>query len=264
VNRSIGIQTRDLLVQVSDKTLVDHLSFTLPQGAFLAVMGPNGAGKSSLLKALSGEWPSTKGEIRIQDRALAEWNGTALAQLRAVLPQALEIPFTLTAEEVVLLGRVSASGAGYSKEDKEIARETLAMVSMSHSTSRYFPTLSGGEKQRVQTARILAQVWHTPPAQRIFLLDEPASSLDLRQQLDILGIFRKQADQGATVFSVLHDLNQASAFSDRILFLSKGKLVAEGSTHDMLQESLIESVFSVPVLVQKHARQTGSVIIPLP
>ena len=190
---------------------------THPQARSLAVVGQNGAGKSTLLKLLSGELSPTAGEVLVGGRLLSDYAPQDLALRRAVLPQQTILQFAFKARDVVLMGRSPhLRGTWASLEDEEIAERSMYLTETDRFASRVYTSLSGGEQARVNLARVLTQ--EAP----ILLLDEPTTSLDMRHQELIMRTARNLAGEGACVLAVLHDLNLAAAYSDRIAVLQDG------------------------------------------
>ncbi len=237
---------RDLTVSVRGKTLLNRVDLTLVPGRVVAVVGPNGAGKSTLLKAMAGEVRPAAGGIEIEGRALADWSPAALAHKRAVLPQSIEVVFPFLVSEIVTLG-MSADLDRPARE--RLVQRALAAVEMSEMAGRIYGTLSGGEKQRIQLARVLAQVWACGCT--YMMLDEPTNSLDLAHQLMILRIARAHADEGGAVLMILHDLNLASMAADEIVALKEGCRIAAGAPADIVTDDLIAALYGV------HARVRG-------
>jgi iron complex transport system ATP-binding protein len=245
---------RELWVRRGGKPLLQGVSLTLGAGEVLAVVGPNGAGKSTLLRTLCGDLRPSAGELSLNGRRLHDWSPRELAERRAVLLQTSPLSFAFTALEVVLLGRVAGSaGWAISGDDERRARAILQRVGLRDFPDRLYPTLSGGEQQRVQLARILFQL--EPSRGRhpqTLFLDEPTANLDLEHQRATLELCKGLAAGGTCVLVVLHDLNLAARYADRVLVLSGGKVAALAAPDDALSPALIEDVFHVPVTVLTH------------
>jgi len=244
----------DLVVRRGDRALLDRVSLTLAPGRVTAVIGPNGAGKSTLLRILAGELRPDSGEVAFAGRPLSAWPVAELARRRAVLPQESDLRFPFRVEEVVRLGRIPHPGGGDSAADHALAREALAQVDLAAFADRVYPTLSGGERQRVHLARALVQLRPVPgaepPAERVLVLDEPTSSLDLAHQHSVLALARDlAAREQVAVLAVLHDLNLALAYADDALVLRQGRVAATGPIAEILTPALIQEVFAVPARV---------------
>ncbi|GAB5519311.1 MAG: heme ABC transporter ATP-binding protein [Rhodothermales bacterium] len=255
----------DISVQIGDKSLVQNVSLDVKPGRVTALVGPNGAGKSTLLRVATGERPPTTGQVLFDDRPLAQWATKTQAQRRAVVAQHSSLTFPFPVFEVVLMGRTPhLSGRGESKHDVDIARAALERVGLAHLADQAYTTLSGGERQRVDLARALAQIWEaTGDAARYLFLDEPTASLDLAQQHETLRIARDVAAQDVGVLVILHDLNLAAQYADEIVMLRDGRCCACGIPHDVLVPDMIESVFSLPVMVTPHPCHDCPLVVPL-
>ena len=229
--------------------LVDAVDFAAGAGTVTVIVGPNGAGKSTLLKLLCGELTATRGDVLVEGRSLAALPAWRLACRRAVLPQASTLAFPFTAQEVARLG-VEGIGRGLARPARErLVTEALERADAAHLAARLYQTLSGGEQQRVQFARVLAQLaaGRTVEAQQILFLDEPVAGLDLKHQLALLGEARALAAAGLAVVAVLHDLQLAAAFADAVVILHRGQAVARGAPAPVLSRSLLAEVFEVGV-----------------
>lgn len=234
-----------ITVRRSGKTLLDRVSCALAPGRLTVLAGPNGAGKSTLLRVLAGEFAPTEGAVHAGDRPLEAWPRGELARRRAVLPQESSLQFPFRVDEVVLLGRAPHARARETARDHAIAAEALETVEMTERSERIFPTLSGGEKQRVHLARALTQIWDTIPTEAALLLDEPTASMDLAHQHATLRHARRRAEQGVAVLAVLHDLNLTLAYADDVWVLDGGRLVAAGPVAATLTPALVRRVFRV-------------------
>ena len=247
-------EAKNICVQIGAKTILDDVSLELKAGETVALLGANGAGKSSLLKALCGDIKLKSGEINLEDRSLKDWNYHELARKRAVLSQHSNLIFPFTVQEVALLGRNPHIRGTESKKDLAIVNQALKLVEADHLAQQSFPTLSGGEQQRVHLARVLAQIWEKPEnSARYLFLDEPTSSLDLAHQHLTLQTARQFADSETAVLMVLHDLNLAAQYADKIMILQNGKKVAFDTPKNVLNTQTIREVFGVEAYITRHA-----------
>ena len=264
-NRNAALQAREVTVQRGGATLLDGVSIQLHAGELVALVGPNGAGKSTLLKTLSGELVPDAGSVLMHERELHNWLPQQAAQMRAVLPQASSLSFSFTALEVVLFGRLPHRTRA---RDHEIARAALALTDCSALAERDYLTLSGGEKARVQLARVLAQVWEpadAPVPARVLLLDEPTAALDLKHQHSVLRIARERtrSEQAFAVLAVLHDLSLAAQYADGIVLMDRGKIVDSGPPAQVLTPEQLQAVFGYPVrVVPLPDREQASIAVP--
>ncbi|MDT3293993.1 heme ABC transporter ATP-binding protein [Shewanella sp. PP-He15 brown] len=228
-------------VSIGQKMVLSDINVQFKPSAVTALLGPNGAGKSTLLKALCQEISTPRQSIRLGHSQLADWPRGELAKSLAVLPQHASLTFPFTVSEVVAMGLYPLTISH--KEGETLVAEQLAQVGLTHLAKRSYPTLSGGEKQRVQLARVLTQLSQSP-FPPILLLDEPTSALDLAQQHRVLELAQNLAHQHAyTVIVVLHDLNQAARYSDQLIVLKQGRIVSEGTPAEALSVDTIREVW---------------------
>ncbi len=229
---------------ISKKWLVQDISYNFLPGNCYMICGPNGAGKSTLMKLLSLLAKPDKGEVMYNNSKIDYSRKEPYAKYRAVLSQQVDISFPLEVEEVVMMGRYPHFKINPAKEDVEICNEVIELQNLQGFRKRNFLTLSGGEKQRVQFARVLAQIWKMPrEGSRILLLDEPISSLDIKYQFDFLQHVKEFLNERTIVIAVLHDLNLALNYADEILLLHEGKLFTSGKPAEVLSPANIEKVF---------------------
>jgi len=238
--------------------VLHDISFELVPGQLLGVLGPNGAGKSSLLAALCAELEPSHGQVRLRGRALQRWGSQERARCLAVLPQVSSLEFAFRVEEVVAMGRLPhASGL---QQDRDIVRVALEAVDATHLAGRNYLALSGGERQRVHLARVLAQLWPGEQGATL-LLDEPTSMLDPLHQHTTLQALRRFAERGVAVMVILHDLNLAARYCDRLLLLDQGRCHALGAPAAVLEPAKLKAVFGLEVLVQPHPERGHPLII---
>lgn len=233
------LEAKSIYYQASGKTLIDNVSLQLNTGEMVAIIGPNGAGKSTLLRLLTGYLSCHKGQCTLFDKPLIEWSVEELAKSRAVMRQHSNINFAFTVREIISMGR-----ACYGKYHQQEAIEHVLKLTDCHMLEhRYYNQLSGGEQQRVQLARVLVQLWqpHKVKQSRWLFLDEPTSALDLYHQQHTLRLLKQLTEnEPLSVCCVLHDLNLAALYADRIILLHQGKIVAEGSPKHVLQPDTLQ------------------------
>ena len=234
--------------ETGGKSLLAGINAEFRPGTFNLIVGPNGAGKTTLIKLLSGQLPPTSGTITLGGKNIADLTLPELAGIRAVLSQQTELTFPMLAWEVVMMGRYVHFKHNPSKRDYEACDECLRFFGIGNYADREYHTLSGGEKQRVQFARVLAQVWYVPEGgSRILFLDEPLTFLDVRFQHEFLDRMKELLGRGdTTIVGVLHDLNMVSHFADHILLLSEGALLTQGKPDMVLTRDRIESAYGIP------------------
>ncbi|OOV94220.1 MULTISPECIES: heme ABC transporter ATP-binding protein [unclassified Pseudomonas] len=240
------------------KAVLTAIDLELKPGEVLGVLGPNGAGKSTLLGALCGELQPDQGQVLLDQRELAQWGGAQRAQRLAVLPQHSTLDFAFRVEEVVGMGRLPHQSGRV--RDDEIVLEALQAADAAHLQGRSYLALSGGERQRVHLARVLAQLWPGQVGQTL-LLDEPTSALDPLHQHITLQAIRAFADRGVAVLVILHDLNLAARYCDRVLLLQGGSPHALDTPEQVLRPEPLKAVFGLEVLVQAHPERGHPLII---
>jgi iron complex transport system ATP-binding protein len=254
------IRAQDITIRRGGRNLVEKVSLTLEPGKFTVIIGPNGAGKSTLLKTLSGELRPDDGDIYYHDRGLSSLSPMELAAERAVLPQSTALSFPFTALEVVRMGAVAHG----SRDPNLAARQALVRVGLAGFEGRSYNALSGGEQQRVQLARVLAQmpdpVMHGRP--RAIFLDEPTASLDIGHQISVLELARDFARRGGLVLAILHDLNLAAEFADHLAILHHGRLIRQGRPESTIDDETIAEVYGIAGTVGRLPSRAIPYILP--
>jgi len=252
------LEAQRVSFRISNRLILDGVSLTLMRGEVLALVGPNGAGKTTLLKLLSGELVATAGQIRLDGKELSSYAARELARRRSVLTQSSASAFPFTALDVTLMGRHPHLGpAGETAGDVVIARAALAHAEALGFAERRYTTLSGGEQQRVNLARALAQ------EASIVLLDEPTTHLDPRHQHATLAIARALAAEGCAVLAILHDLNLAAMYADRVGLLVSGRLTALGEPWQVLTPERLEAAFGVRYSATRHPSLDRPLLVQL-
>lgn len=252
------LRARDITVSYGRREILHGADFDAAPGALTAIVGPNGSGKTTLLRALTGDVPHG-GKVMLNGRDIARVKAWELAAIRGVLPQATPLAFPFNVHEVVRLGLMR----GVSAQSASLITQALARVGLQGFEARFYQELSGGEQQRVQLARVLAQVW-SPMEEgvpRWLFLDEPVSALDIGHQLQVMQIARDYADAGGGVVAVMHDLNLTAMFSDSVALISEGRVLSHGAPRDVLRDDLLSEAYHCPVRVNT-APKDGHFILP--
>ncbi|HKM15014.1 MAG TPA: heme ABC transporter ATP-binding protein [Marinospirillum sp.] len=251
------LTAREISLGKPDSWRLQPMSLDLYDGQILAVCGPNGAGKSSLLSLLTGEIKATSGQVMMGDRLLSAWSPAELARNRARMEQSNPLSFDFLTEEVVALGRYAW---GDDQADSPLVIQAMQAAGAYELLGRKITRLSGGERQRVQLARVLAQIWAVPRA--LLLLDEPMSAQDLGQQQQIFRQLKTLVKQhNWSLVCVLHDLNLASVFADKILLLDKGKVQALGKPAEVLDLQRISSVYKAELTAYYHPENNRHLVM---
>ena len=253
------LEAKDIIYRVGNRALISEFSVSFAPGKLHLIIGPNGAGKSTIIKILSRLLRPQTGTIEYEGVDVSQTSESDLAKRRAVLSQAIEIAFPLTVREVVMMGRYPHFGGHPGAVDDSIVDELMEFFEVTEFSDRNYQTLSGGERQRVNFARVLAQLWRTSlsssqahstlstlPQCRYLFLDEPLTFLDIRHQIEFMKKVREFAGAHDVVtVGVVHDLNLAARFSDRIVLLNDGRVVANGTPSEVLTTDRIIEVFGV-------------------
>ncbi|MBG0511110.1 ABC transporter ATP-binding protein [Agrobacterium sp. MOPV5] len=241
------------------RTILNEVICEIPGGKITALVGPNGSGKSSLMRLLVRLERPTTGQITLSGRDVTSFSRRDFARWLAFLPQDMQPPAALSVRDLVACGRHPhrAIWRPETKRDREVIEEALVVTDLTDLSSRPIGALSGGERQRSLIAMALAQ------ETQILMLDEPTTYLDLRYQIQILELVRKlQIERQLTVCWVLHDLNEAAAYSDDVIVLSKGRCVATGSPERILTPEFIRGVFGIDMLRLAHPVDGAPLLVP--
>ncbi len=260
----MSLRAENLTVRFGNKIVLDDLNFVCSSGEMTAIVGENGAGKSTLMNCLSGAL-NFEGLVTLNNRPIKSMSIAQQAQYRAVLPQHSTINFPLDVREIV---RLALALTSLSHDDQEaIINDSLKLVDARQFVNRDYLKLSGGEKQRVQIARVLAQLRaYDHEHSRFLLLDEPTSALDLKHQYAILSMLRElcsaasMRDIGALV--ILHDLNLASLYCDKVLLLKGGTLIKHDTPRIVFEGSRINDTFGINVFIDSHPDTQQPYLVP--
>ncbi|PWC10472.1 heme ABC transporter ATP-binding protein [Brenneria corticis] len=248
--RDNALLAHNLSYRIGGRYLTEAVSLEVNCGEIVAIIGPNGAGKSTLLRLLTGYVTPHQGECLLAGKPLSHWAPDALAKTRAVMRQHSGLAFSFSVRDVVAMGR---SPYGRDRRNDDVIRRVMEQTGCWDLANRDYRHLSGGEQQRVQLARVLAQLWHPQPTPGWLFLDEPTSALDLYHQQHLLRLLKQLTrQQPLAVCCVLHDLNLAALYADRILLLHQGKLVAQGSPHQVLQTEILTRWYQADLNVGLH------------
>lgn len=249
MDNTSSLTARQLRYSLGSRRLINDVSLNVASGEMVAIIGPNGAGKSTLLRLLTGYLSPSCGECQLLGRPLDQWQPQQLAKVRAVMRQHSDLAFPFTVEEVVSMGR-SPHGK---RHMQQAVQQVMAQTDCLELAQRDYHRLSGGEQQRVQLARVLAQLWQPWPSPAWLFLDEPTSALDLYHQQHTLRLLRSLTrQQPIAVCCVLHDLNLAALYADRILLLHQGQLVAVGPPQEVLQADILTCWYQADLGVVQH------------
>jgi iron complex transport system ATP-binding protein len=244
------LETKELTCGYGAKPVLENINFRVESRDFLGIIGPNGSGKTTLLWAITKVLKPQSGEVLFEDKNIRQIGFKELAQKMAFVPQTSKAGLNVTVEDFVLLGRTPYFRRFQfleSRQDKEIANKAMALTGILGIKKRFIRELSGGERQLAIIASALAQ------EPKLLLLDEPTAHLDIAHQVGILDLIRRlNRKEGLTVMIVLHDLNLASEYCDRLILINNGRIHKIGSPKEVLTYQVIEEVYQATVIVKEN------------
>lgn len=252
------IRTKDLNISYGNLDIVKDLNLEIPKGKITTIIGSNGCGKSTILKTLARIIKPKSGSIYINDKELNSQDSKELAKAMAVLPQSPKAPNGLTVEELISYGRFPhQKGFGKLKdEDKNIINWALEKTRILEFRDRPIEALSGGQRQRAWIAMALAQETD------ILLLDEPTTYLDLAHQLEVLKLLEElNKKEGRTIVMVIHELNNAARFADHMIGVKKGKIVCQGTAHEVMTKENLREIFNIDAEIVNEPKSGKPVCI---
>ena len=256
------ISVEQIKYSIGAKNILNNISIQFLPGTCNLIIGPNGSGKSTLIKLLSGELNNYDGRVMYNGADIKTFTKLRLAASRAVLSQQTELSFPMTVEEVVMLGRNPHFEFNPTKKDLEIVKEVINLLDLNSFILRNYQSLSGGEKQRVHYARVLAQIWESPNGeQRYLFLDEPLNNLDIYYQEHFLKMAVSLLNETTTLIGVVHDINIALRYADQLSFLKEGTIIKNGAPAKIVDAILIKEVFNVDAQIMAHPSSGKPVII---
>lgn len=250
----------NLTYTIKAKHILKNVSFILRPGEFVALLGANGAGKSSLIKLLNAENKPSSGDINFFGKDLRLYAGVVLSKLRATMAQQHEITVDYPVREIVMMGRYPHYTHNPEIADFQAVEKAIEICGLIGLEDRSVFSLSGGERQRVHLARVLAQLWYQPNA--LLLLDEPISAMDIKFQHQTLALARELARQGWMVVAVLHDINLAAQYADRLFLMKNGRKLMDGTPSEVLTSRNIFTIFGIDADVFTNSRSLHTYIVP--
>lgn len=253
------IEVKDLSYKINGKQIIDNLSFSINKGEFVSIIGPNGAGKTSLMRCLSNNL-KFEGEVRLKGKNIKEYGMKEKARIIGVVPQEYSLPFNFKVHDIVKMGRnpYLKKNQSIDRSDSDIIIKSMQQTNTYEYKDRFYNSLSGGEKQRVITARALTQ------QPEILFLDEFTSNLDIHNQLEIIElIYEMNRLKGITIVSIMHDLNMASRFSDRILLMIDGKMEIFDTPENVLKEEILSKAYKMEMIIRENKVLNCSEVVPI-
>lgn len=241
------------------REIIKGVSTEIHPGEFVGLIGSNGTGKSTLLKSVSGLLPVTQGDIIIQGESSKHLKPKQRAQKIAVVPQSFDIDYDFTVRDIVMMGRnpYQKFNSRETEHDREVVERAMEMTNTTEFADRKFNTLSGGERQRVIIARAIAQETD------IILLDEPTSALDMHHQVEVMELIEELNKKGITVLAVLHDLNMASRYCNRLIMLNEGEIVADGTPAEVVTQENLKKLYNMKMLIRNNTLFNKPEVVPI-
>ncbi|MCZ2328517.1 heme ABC transporter ATP-binding protein [Bartonella sp. F02] len=257
------IEAKNVCICRGKKQIISHMSFQAKSNSLTILIGPNGSGKSTFIKALSGEIPYT-GKITLNGHDINQTKLCKLAIMRAILPQSTTLAFPFLVYEVVKLGLSVNKRHGSETTLHALPQKALERVGLAHYGDRYYHELSGGEQARVQLARVLCQIWEPVHngIPRWLILDEPTANLDIQYQLIVMNIAQNFARSGGGVLAVVHDLNLAAHYADKMILLKQGKIHCKGSASTVLTAQNLKDAYHCYLNTFKDSKIDIPLILP--
>lgn len=240
------VEVRNVSKKYGNKNVVEDVSIKIAKGKITSFIGPNGAGKSTVLSMISRLLKKDAGEIYIEDKEIGEWKSNDLAKKISILKQTNHINLRLTIRELVSFGRFPYSQGNLTTEDWQHIEEAIRYMELEDIEHKYLDQLSGGQRQRAYIAMVIAQ------NTEYILLDEPLNNLDMKHSVQIMKVLRRLVEElGKTVIIVIHDINFASCYSDRIVALKDGKVMKEGPTNEIIDKAVLKDIYDMDIHIEE-------------
>mgnify|MGYP002852416132 CR=1 FL=1 len=248
---------QDVSYKISNSFINKDITLTVKNKDLISVIGPNGSGKSTMIKLLSGELAPTNGEITLKNKKLSDWNIKDLACIRSVLSQSSTLSFPFSVYDIISMGRYPFSSIDniHQRFERDIIDELLNYFDLLNLKNRNYLTLSGGEKQRVQLARVFAQIWSEDYNGKFILLDEPISFLDIYHQIKLYELIYDLNNKGLTIIMVMHDINHALQYAQKVIMMKKAQLVFFGKVNDVINQDNLKEIFDVDYKMNSYNPQ---------
>ena len=249
----MSLNLESVSLKLDNRQILKDVSLEINEGEIVSVIGPNGAGKSSLLNVLTGDINPDSGEIFYDDKQLKQISIQERAFTRSVMSQMQTLVFNFSVKDVIEMGWLQRGNSDFSNNFSMAFENVTKECNVHNLIHRKFNSLSGGEQRRVHFARTLLQLWRPSESNdpRYLLLDEPTANLDLSSEMLLMNILKKRASLNVGILVILHDLNLASHFADKIAIIKDGEIMAFGEPEKIMEDAFLTSIYDVPIKV-KH------------
>lgn len=249
----MSLNLESVSLKLDNRQILKDVSLEINEGEIVSVIGPNGAGKSTLLNVLTGDINPDSGEIFYDNKQLKQISIQERAFTRSVMSQMQTLVFNFSVKDVIEMGWLQRGNYDFSNNFSQAFDSITKECNVNNLVNRKFNSLSGGEQRRVHFARTLLQLWRPSRSNdpRYLLLDEPTANLDLSSEMLLMNILKSRSSQNVGVLVILHDLNLASHFADKIAIIKDGEIRAFGEPKDVMKDDFLTSVYEVPITVQR-------------
>ena len=249
----MSLNLEKVSLKLDNRQILKDVSLEINEGEIVSVIGPNGAGKSTLLNVFTGDINPDSGEIFYDDKQLKQISIQERAFTRSVMSQMQTLVFNFSVKDVIEMGWLQRGNSDFSNNFSMAFENVTKECNVHNLIHRKFNSLSGGEQRRVHFARTLLQLWRPSESNdpRYLLLDEPTANLDLSSEMLLMNILKKRASLNVGILVILHDLNLASHFADKIAIIKNGEIMAFGEPEKIMEDAFLTSIYEVPIKV-KH------------
>ena len=252
----MSLVLNNIFYRAGDVSILEDVSLAVEKNEIVSLVGPNGAGKSTLLNILTGDISPDSGDVFYEGQNLNDLNILDRSFYRSVMSQSQQIVFDFSVKEIIEMGWLDRGNAEFSKHFDQAVSDIATLCQLKHLLNRKFNKLSGGEQRRVHFARTLLQLWRPSNSKdaAYMLLDEPTANLDLYFEIKLMNIIKNRTINNVGVLIIMHDLNLAAKYSDKIALISGGKIVEYGAPNEVLKSNILEKIYNLKMNVDKNLK----------
>lgn len=253
------IKLQNISYAVNNHKILENVSLSVRKGEVLSLIGPNGSGKSTLLNVATGDIKPSSGSVSYDNNAIEDLNIVERSFYRGVMSQSQQIVFDFSVQEIIEMGWIERGLPNYSNHFDNAVKEISSLCDLENLLERKFNKLSGGEQRRVHFARTLLQLWRPSNSNEplFMLLDEPTANLDLYYEIKMMEIIKLKASEGIGTFLILHDLNLAAKYSDRIAIISQGALIKIDEPKKALDPVLLKKIYNLEMVIDQETMKVS-------
>tara|TARA_B100000214_G_scaffold353239_1_gene309103 strand:+ start:4591 stop:5361 length:771 start_codon:yes stop_codon:yes gene_type:complete len=252
----MSLVLNNIFYRAGDVSILEDVSLSVEKNEIVSLVGPNGAGKSTLLNILTGDISPDSGDVFYEGQNLNDLNILDRSFYRSVMSQSQQIVFDFSVKEIIEMGWLDRGNAEFSKHFDQAVFDIATLCQLKHLLNRKFNKLSGGEQRRVHFARTLLQLWRPSNSKdsAYMLLDEPTANLDLYFEIKLMDIIKERTINNVGVLIIMHDLNLAAKYSDKIALISGGKIVEYGAPNEVLKSNILEKIYNLKMNVDENLK----------